>query len=75
VVIAPVRKRGPVGEQSAVVCHCEYMSPVSELLERRHVIPPPNGDQAARPVSGVQNASGGPLAARALQETVLRPRR
>ena len=50
--LRPVRNVERVGEHSAVVCHCEYVSPLSAsrsivgMLMR-----PPYGDHAARPVS------------------------
>ena len=38
--LRPVRKVERVGEHSAVVCHCEYIRPLSaSLLQRRHVDP------------------------------------
>src|SRR5271165_6905279 len=41
-----------VGEQRAAVCHCEYLSPLLAIFCRYGIlILPPNGDQAARPVS------------------------
>src|SRR5262245_51748286 len=48
----PVRNVERVGEQSAVVCHCEYISPLSaSFCNVGMLIPPPKGDHAARPVS------------------------
>jgi hypothetical protein len=50
--LRPVRNVERVGEHSAVVCHCEYVSPLSA---RRCMVGistrPPYGDQAAQPVS------------------------
>ena len=50
--LRPVRKHERVGEHSAVVCHCVYVTPFSA---RRCIvgmrIRPPYGSQAARPVS------------------------
>src|SRR5262245_23117222 len=50
--LRPVRKVERVGEQSAVVCHWEYISPLSAIFcSVGMLMPPPNGDHAARPVS------------------------
>ena len=50
--LRPVRSVERVGEQSAVVCHCEYIRPLSaSFCSVGMLIRPPNGDQAARPVS------------------------
>ena len=50
--LRPVRKVERVGEQSAVVCHCEYISPLSASFCRVGMLMrPPKGDQAASPVS------------------------
>jgi hypothetical protein len=50
--LRPVRKVERVGEQSAVVCHCEYVNPRSaSFCSVGMLIAPPNGDQAERPVS------------------------
>jgi hypothetical protein len=41
-----------VGEQSAVVCHCEYINPRSaSFCKVGMLMLPPYGDQAAWPVS------------------------
>ena len=48
----PVRKVERVGEHSAVVCHCEYVSPLSASRCNVGILMrPPNGDHAASPVS------------------------
>src|SRR5215470_17054461 len=50
--LRPVRKVERVGEQSAVVCHCEYIRPPSaSFCSVGMLMRPPNGDHAARPVS------------------------
>ncbi len=50
--LRPVRSVERVGEHSAVVCHCEYINPLSaSLCNVGMLILPPNGDQAACPVS------------------------
>ena len=50
--LRPVRKHERVGEQSAVVCHCEYVRPLSaSRCSVGMLMRPPNGDHAARPVS------------------------
>jgi len=50
--LRPVRKVERVGEQSAVVCHCEYASPLSASFCSVGIsIRPPKGDHAACPVS------------------------
>jgi hypothetical protein len=50
--LRPVRKTERVGEQSAVVCHWEYVNPLSASRWRVGIsIRPPYGDHAARPVS------------------------
>ena len=50
--LRPVRKHERVGEQSAVVCHCVYVRPLSASRFMVGIsIRPPNGSQAARPVS------------------------
>src|SRR5215510_5529956 len=50
--LRPVMKVERVGEHSAVVCHCEYISPRSaSFCSVGMLIPPPNGDHADRPVS------------------------
>ncbi len=50
--LRPVRKVDRVGEQSAVVCHCVYMSPPSASRCSVGIsMRPPNGDHAASPVS------------------------
>src|SRR5262245_43086927 len=50
--LRPVRNVERVGEQSAVVCHCEYMRPRSaSFCSVGMLMPPPNGDHAASPVS------------------------
>src|SRR5262245_47022376 len=50
--LRPVRKVERVGEQSAVVCHWEYINPRSaSFCKVGMLIAPPIGDQAARPVS------------------------
>src|SRR5262245_29039460 len=50
--LRPVMKVERVGEHSAVVCHCEYISPRSaSFCSVGILMPPPNGDQAASPVS------------------------
>src|SRR5262245_40922177 len=65
--LRPVRKHERVGEHSAVVCHCEYVRPLSAsrcivgMLMR-----PPYGDHAAWPVSSYRTTStlGAPSGAR-----------
>jgi hypothetical protein len=50
--LRPVRNTDRVGEHSAVVCHCEYVSPSSASRCMVGIsIRPPYGDQAAQPVS------------------------
>ena len=50
--LRPVRKHERVGPHSAVVCHCEYVSPLPASRSIVGIsIRPPNGDHAARPVS------------------------
>ena len=50
--LRPVRKQERVGEHSAVVCHCEYISPLSASRCRTGMLTrPPKGDQVASPVS------------------------
>src|SRR5262245_47459530 len=50
--LRPVMKVDRVGEQSAVVCHWEYINPRSaSFCKVGMLIAPPIGDQAARPVS------------------------
>src|SRR6185436_15264703 len=50
--LRPVRKVDRVGEQSAVVCHCEYRRPLSaSFWSVGMLMRPPNGDHAASPVS------------------------
>src|SRR5499427_11104445 len=50
--LRPVRNVERVGEQSAVVCHCEYVKPRSaSFCSVGMLMRPPNGDHAARPVS------------------------
>src|SRR5689334_10613439 len=47
-----------VGEQSAVVCHCEYIRPLSaSFCSVGMLIRPPKGDHAARPVSSYSTHS------------------
>src|SRR5262245_7416520 len=64
--LRPVRKVERVGEHSAVVCHCEYVNPLSaSLCSVGMLMRPPNGDQAANPVSSYNTMStlGAPLGA------------
>ena len=50
--LRPVRMVERVGEHSAVVCHCEYINPLSaSRCKVGMLMRPPNGDQAAWPVS------------------------
>src|SRR5262245_50942214 len=50
--LRPVRNVDRVGEHNAVVCHCEYIKPRSaSFCSVGMLMPPPNGDHAARPVS------------------------
>ena len=50
--LRPVRNVDRVGEHRAVVCHWLYIRPLSASFWRvGMLIRPPNGDQAARPVS------------------------
>ena len=50
--LRPVRNVERVGEHSAVVCHCEYVSPLAASRSIVGIsIRPPYGDQAAWPVS------------------------
>ena len=50
--LRPVRNVDRVGEHSAVVCHCEYVSPLSaSFCSVGMLMRPPIGDHAARPVS------------------------
>src|SRR5262249_13966055 len=50
--LRPVRKVERVGEQSAVVCHWEYIRPRSaSFWSVGMLMAPPKGDHAARPVS------------------------
>src|SRR5262245_65848911 len=50
--LRPVRNVERVGEQSAVVCHCEYLRPWSaSFCSVGMLILPPNGDHDASPVS------------------------
>src|SRR5262245_1259674 len=56
--LRPVRNVERVGEHRAVVCHCAYRSPLSASFWRVGIwIRPPNGDQAARPVSPYRTIS------------------
>jgi len=51
--LRPVRKVERVGEHSAVVCHCEYIKPLSaSFCSVGMLIFPPNGDHDASPVPG-----------------------
>src|SRR5262245_5721839 len=50
--LRPVRKVEREGEHNAVVCHCEYISPLSaSRCSVGMLMRPPKGDQAASPVS------------------------
>src|SRR5262245_48831330 len=50
--LRPVMNVERVGEHSAVVCHCEYINPRSaSFCKVGMLMPPPNGDHAASPVS------------------------
>ena len=50
--LRPVRNVERVGEHSAVVCHCVYIRPLSaSFCSVGMLMRPPNGDQAASPVS------------------------
>src|SRR5262252_2679270 len=64
--LRPVRNVERVGEQSAVVCHCEYIRPLSaSFCSVGMLMRPPNGDHAARPVSSYRTIRtfGAPLGA------------
>src|SRR5215472_15392086 len=66
--LRPVRNVERVGEQSAVVCHCEYIRPRSaSFCSVGMLIPPPIGDHAASPVSSYSTIKmlGDPSGARA----------
>src|SRR5215475_12896578 len=66
--LRPVRKVERVGEHSAVVCHCEYIRPLSaSFWSVGMLMRPPIGDQAASPVSSYRITStlGDPSGARA----------
>src|SRR5262245_6361574 len=50
--LRPVRNVDRVGEHSAVVCHCAYISPLSaSFCNVGMLMRPPYGDHAASPVS------------------------
>ena len=53
----PVSRVERVGEHSAVVCHCEYIRPLSaSRWSVGMLMPPPKGDHAAKPVDRIQSA-------------------
>src|SRR5262245_31627529 len=63
----PVRNVDRVGEHNAVVCHCEYINPLSaSFCSVGMLILPPNGDHDANPVSSYRMIStfGAPCGAR-----------
>jgi hypothetical protein len=56
--LRPVSMHDRVGPHRAVVCHCEYMRPLSASRCRVGIsMRPPNGDQAASPVSSYSTTS------------------
>src|SRR5215470_2245958 len=66
--LRPVRNVDRVGEHSAVVCHCEYIRPLSaSFCSVGILMRPPIGDQAASPVSSYRmiRMFGDPSGARA----------